>query len=81
EYDLFGRGGAEIMAQTMGLPYLGSLPIHVHLRQNGDEGTPLKNWDAPAMGKSLDALCQQVASQISIAALSGKVDRPTLTIS
>ena len=81
EYDLFGRGGAEIMAQTMGLPYLGSLPIHVHLRQNGDEGTPLKNWDVPAMGKSLDALCQQVASQISIAALSGKVDRPTLTIS
>ena len=81
EYDLFGRGGAEIMAQTMGLPYLGSLPIHVQLRQNGDEGTPLKNWDVPAMGKSLDALCQQVASQISIAALSGKVDRPTLTIS
>jgi ATP-binding protein involved in chromosome partitioning len=28
EYDLFGRGGAEIMAQTMGLPFLGSLPIH-----------------------------------------------------
>ena len=53
----------------------------MHLRQNGDEGTPLKNWDVPEMGKSLDALCQQVASQISIAALSGKVDRPTLTIS
>ena len=82
EHDLFGRGGAEIMAQTMGLPFLGSLPIHVDLRRNGDEGTPLRNWEVPAMGRSLDALCQQVAAQASLAAMSGQAaDRPTLTIS
>jgi hypothetical protein len=70
------------MAQTMGLPFLGSLPIHVDLRRNGDEGTPLRNWEQAAMGTSLDALCQQVAAQASLAAMSGNAaDRPTLTIS
>lgn len=81
QYDLFGRGGAEIMSQTMGLPFLGSMPIHVDLCRNCDEGTPLRNWENPAMAKSLDALCQQIISQISIATLAGKSDRPTLTVS
>jgi hypothetical protein len=33
------------------------------------------------MGRSLDALCQQVAAQVSIATLSGRTERPQLTIS
>jgi hypothetical protein len=54
----------------------------VDLRRNGDEGTPLRNWEQAAMGTSLDALCQQVAAQASLAAMSGNAaDRPTLTIS
>ncbi len=81
EYDLFGKGGAEIMAQTMGLPFLSSLPIHMDLRRNCDQGTPLKNWEVPSMATSLDAMCQQVVSQLSIAAIAGKAHRPTLTIS
>ena len=69
------------MAQTMGLPFLGNLPIHVDLRRNGDEGTPLRNWEVPAMARALDGLCQQVAAQVSVATLAGRTERPTLTIS
>ena len=81
EYDLFGRGGAEIMAQTMGLPFLGSIPIHIALRENSDSGKPLENWKNPTMGASLDALCQRIEAQVKLAAMAGRTDRPTLTIS
>ncbi len=81
EYDLFGRGGAEIMAQTMGLPFLGSIPIHIALRENSDGGQPLANWKNTTMGASLDALCQRIEAQVKLAAMAGRTDRPTLTIS
>src|SRR5205823_5386329 len=43
-YDIFGRGGAEVMAQQMGLPFLGDLPIHTSLRKNSDAGVPFGNF-------------------------------------
>lgn len=79
EYDLFGRGGAEIMAQTMGLPFLGGMPIHMELRAHCDAGTPLANWDVPALGEEIDGLCRRLASQVSIQALGGLV-QPTLSV-
>jgi ATP-binding protein involved in chromosome partitioning len=79
EYDIFGRGGAEVMAQTMGLPYLGGMPIHMNLRTNCDAGNPLANWDTPALGRDIDALCQRLASQISIQSHGGLI-QPTLSV-
>jgi ATP-binding protein involved in chromosome partitioning len=79
EYDLFGRGGAQTMAQEMGLPYLGGMPIHMPLRANSDAGTPLRNWETPALGRDIDALCQRLASQVSVQALGGFV-QPTLSV-
>jgi ATP-binding protein involved in chromosome partitioning len=79
EYDLFGRGGAQRMAQDMGLPFLGGMPIHMPLRANSDAGTPLRNWETPALGRDIDTLCQRLASQISVQALGGFV-QPTLSV-
>ncbi|MCH2145238.1 MAG: Mrp/NBP35 family ATP-binding protein [Phycisphaerales bacterium] len=77
EYDLFGKGGAEILAQTMGLPFLGNLPIHPTLRQNLDEGTPQRCWeDEQELGTALDGLASQLSNRISIAAMAA----PTLEI-
>ena len=81
EYDLFGKGGAKRMAEAMNLPFLGSLPIHPQLRISGDAGTPLANWKVPALATEMDAICGNLAQQISIATLSGKLVQPTLTIS
>ncbi len=80
EYDLFGRGGAEMMAQQMGLPFLGSLPIHMALRKNSDAGTPLANWDVPAMGRQIDAMTQALAGQISVASLRSQFVQPTISV-
>ncbi|MCZ6837490.1 MAG: Mrp/NBP35 family ATP-binding protein [Planctomycetota bacterium] len=81
EYNIFGRGGAEHMASGMNLPFLGSLPIHMKLRENSDAGTPLANWNvSDDISEKLDGLCKNLASQISIATLSGQYVQPTLSV-
>ena len=81
-YDIFGRGGAEMMAQQLNLPFLGAVPIHMELRVNCDAGEPLKNWRGnEALAEELDRLCKNLAAQISIATLSGKFVQPTLSVS
>ncbi|MDG2029429.1 MAG: Mrp/NBP35 family ATP-binding protein [Phycisphaerales bacterium] len=77
EYDIFGKGGAEVLAQTMGLPFLGSLPIHPSLRKHLDEGTPLACWeDRPEIARALEGLSKQLANRITIASMAA----PTLEI-
>ncbi|MDE2408220.1 MAG: iron-sulfur cluster carrier protein ApbC [Xanthomonadaceae bacterium] len=38
---IFGEGGAQWMAQQYGVPVLGSLPLDVHIREQGDAGVPV----------------------------------------
>jgi ATP-binding protein involved in chromosome partitioning len=75
-YDIFGRGGAQTMAQEMGLPFLGTLPIHTRLRQNSDAGTPFDNFhkDSPSRGPLLalvDLLDKQVALRLDARPAAG----------
>jgi len=81
DIDVFGRGGAEMLAQAMNIPFLGALPLDPALRVNGDLGTPLANWSSPSLGSALDGIVQQLASQVSIASMSGKLVQPTLSVS
>ena len=80
-YDLFGHGGAELLAQEMNLPLVGAIPIYPELCVNSDAGNPGRNWQGtPALGETLDALARNVAQQISIAAMSGHLVQPTLSV-
>lgn len=82
EYDLFGRGGAEMMAQRMGLPFLGSLPIHMELRVNSDSGDASANFTGnPALKTELTRLVDQLEKQVGIAAQRRQANTPSLTIS
>ncbi len=38
--DPFGAGGAEAAAKTMGLPFLGRIPLDIEIRKSSDGGTP-----------------------------------------
>jgi len=85
-YDLFGRGGAEQMAQRLGLPFLGSVPINTALRTNGDEGEPTKNFDPAGAGgeqlpRALENMVRQFESQIALASVRSGRSRPSLSIS
>src|SRR5205085_7203996 len=39
--EIFGRGGARAVAETLRTPFLGEIPIDVALRQACDDGRPL----------------------------------------
>jgi ATP-binding protein involved in chromosome partitioning len=81
EYDIFGRGGAEEMAAGLNLPLLGAVPIYLDLREHGDAGNPTANWEkSPTIGAELDKLAQNLAAQVSIASMSGKLVQPTLSV-
>ncbi len=84
-YDIFGRGGAEQMAQRLALPFLGAIPINTTLRANSDAGDPTRNFDpATAGGDALPAALNTVArnteSQIALASLRHSGATPTLSI-
>lgn len=38
---LFGDGGGQRMAEQYGVPLLGSLPLDINIREQGDAGTPI----------------------------------------
>jgi ATP-binding protein involved in chromosome partitioning len=48
--EIFGRGGARDTAQTLGVPFLGEVPIDIALRQACDDGQPfvIDQPDSPA---------------------------------
>lgn len=70
EYDIFGRGGAQQMAQEMGLPFLGMVPINMALRANSDEGTPLKNFEPGSkLANELNAVVRSFKAQMDVAAM------------
>jgi len=82
EYDIFGRGGAEIMAQRMGLPYLGPLPIHMELRENSDSGDATANFTGnPTLRAELEKLVDQLEKQVTIASQRRESSAPSLSIS
>jgi ATP-binding protein involved in chromosome partitioning len=40
-YEIFGSGGGPLLAQELGVPLLGRIPLMPELREGGDEGTPI----------------------------------------
>jgi ATP-binding protein involved in chromosome partitioning len=66
-YDIFGRGGAQTMAQTMGLPFLGEIPIDMQLRVRSDAGTPFDNFLSGSISaKHLESMIETLAGQITV---------------
>ena len=71
ESDIFGKGGGESMAEEMGVPFLGRIPIFQTIREGGDSGNPIvvAEPDSAAARAFLD-VAERTAAQVSIAALS-----------
>jgi ATP-binding protein involved in chromosome partitioning len=40
-YEIFGAGGGELLAQELGVPLLGQIPLVPELREGSDRGTPI----------------------------------------
>jgi ATP-binding protein involved in chromosome partitioning len=77
EADIFGRGGGEEMAVSLGVPFLGRVPIYQPIREGGDAGVPLliSEPESPA-GRAFMAAAERAAAQVSIASYN----RPTIPL-
>jgi len=65
EIDLFGRGGGKKIAEQLGVPFLGSIPLDPEMRKAGDEGRPfvLRSKDSPTW-KSVDAVMEELVKAV-----------------
>ncbi|MEA2734113.1 MAG: ATP-binding protein involved in chromosome partitioning [Humisphaera sp.] len=79
ESDIFGRGGAQRAAQTLGLPFLGEVPMFTELRVNSDAGDPTANFTGnPRLREALEKVVTHLAGEVSKRNLGAPA--PTLNI-
>lgn len=81
EYDIFGKGGAQMLAQQMGVPFLGGVPINTALRRNADAGDPTANYTGDdQLAQELGDMVKQCEQQISLHAMDEQFAPPKVTI-
>jgi len=81
-YDIFGQGGGKAMAEDVGVPFLGEIPLEPVVRQSGDNGTPVVKSapDSPA-AKAIRSLAQSIAAALSVRnLLTEKAAEPSLRV-
>ena len=67
--DIFGHGGATDAAKSLGIPFLGEIPLDKAIRRFADEGTPVVIADPESpSGRAMSEIAGKVAQQVSIRA-------------
>lgn len=59
--DPFGAGGAEAAAKTMGMPFLGRVPLDIEIRKSGDGGEPIALGASP-QGQAFHDIAKRLAT-------------------
>jgi ATP-binding protein involved in chromosome partitioning len=78
ESDIFGKGGGEMLATELGVPFLGRIPIYEPIRLGGDTGVPVTIGEPrSAAAHAFRAAAAQLATQIAVTNFNaGNVKRP-----
>jgi ATP-binding protein involved in chromosome partitioning len=75
--DVFGKGGGERMALETGVPYIGAIPMDPEVRIGGDNGIPIIiSHPGSAAAKALNAIAEDIAAKLSVAAVEGGAGIP-----
>lgn len=63
--DIFGHAGTELAAKEMGETFLGAIPLHIAIRENADNGTPIVavNPDSP-QAQAYDDIAAKIIRRI-----------------
>lgn len=67
KYYIFGRDGAKNLAESMGVPFLGHLPLVQSIREAGDIGRPAAFQENTPLSSALDELVRNFVAQIETA--------------
>src|SRR5213082_917537 len=69
-YNIFSEGGGERLATQYGVPFLGSIPMGIEVREGGDKGVPVVVGQPDSLqAKAFRKVAEEVARQVSIEAL------------
>ena len=69
-YDIFGKGGGERLANEYGVPFLGSVPLGIEVREGGDNGVPVVIGQPQSpQAQAFRKVAEEVARQVSIEAM------------
>ncbi len=72
--DVFGRGGIEQAATKWNIPYLGSIPLEISVREAADAGRALGDKDSIEAQDAFNSVAKAMAAQISVRALQGEIN-------
>jgi ATP-binding protein involved in chromosome partitioning len=64
-YALFGSGGGQRLAQSLGVPLVGSIPLHPDLAAAGDAGVPVALAEHSELGAVFAELARVVAEDVA----------------
>ncbi|HWW74268.1 MAG TPA: Mrp/NBP35 family ATP-binding protein [Pyrinomonadaceae bacterium] len=69
-YNIFGEGGGRRLSEEYGVPFLGSVPLGMQVREGGDKGVPVVVGDPESpQAEAFRAVAEEVARQVSIEAM------------
>lgn len=75
-YPLFGSGGGEELANEIGVPLLGKVPIDGAVASGGDEGEPVILGSGPAadvLNEIVDSLVNEIVPPVEMAGCSARM--------
>jgi len=80
-HEIFGHGGGEALAERYGVPFLGGIPLSLSIREAGDLGMPIvvAAPESP-QGRAFRQIAENVAAQVSIAAIKSNRQLPVLNL-
>ncbi len=61
-YHIFGQGGGEKEAETLGVPLLGKIPLDMSTREGGDKGVPVATL--PPADNAISAAFRSIAEEL-----------------
>ena len=64
--EIFSTGGAEAAAKELDAPFLGSIPLNIKIRLNGDAGAPMSNFTKtePSISEALERIVKNFVAQV-----------------
>ncbi len=66
KYYIFGKDGGKNLAEKLGLPFLGQIPIVQSIREGGDQGTPVASNAESVTGAAFTEVAKNVMHRVHI---------------